>query len=169
MPEESEDEARSSYASWDQRPALGTRGMVLAVVVPVLVAAAGFGVVALVSRNADTTATTIKVPTSGWIPGQDAGDALIRGTLAVDEHRCVYLQGTQGRLWPIWPAGFRARLDNAGKVSLYDGGDDLVAREGQDVQAAGRYDPSEAWAGVSCRPTGDGEVAVVESEVTRLG
>jgi ABC-type Na+ efflux pump permease subunit len=164
MPEEE----RSSYARWEQRPALGTRGLVLAVVLPVLIAAGAFGVVALVSHGKEPAATAIKVPTSGWIPGQDGGDALIRGSVSVDEHRCVYLQSAEGRLWPVWPAGFRAYLDDAGDVSLYDGDDDLVAREGQDVQASGSYTSSAGFAGETCLPK-DGDVAVVQSEVTRLG
>lgn len=164
---EDQDE-RSSFARWDQRPALGTRGLVLAVVLPLLVAAAGFGVVSLVSRGTPTAATAIKVPTSEWIPGQDGGDDPIQGTLSVDERRCVYLQGPEGRLWPIWPAGFRARLDQDGQVSLYDGDDDLVARDGEAVQASGTYTPSAPYAGETCLPD-DGDVAVVQSEVSRLG
>jgi hypothetical protein len=169
MPEEmAEQEEASGYARWEQRPALGTRGLVLAVVVPVLIAAAGFGVVSLLARGSDTAETAIKVPTSGWIPGQAGGDAVIRGTLSVDEHRCVYLQGSEGLLWPVWPAGFRARLDEAGKVSLYDGKDHLVARDGQDVQASGSYTSAAGFAGETCLPS-EGEVAVVQSAVTRLG
>ena len=55
------------HAHWDQRPALGPRGMVLAVVIPVLIAAAGFGVVSLIARDSETAATAIKVPTGDWI------------------------------------------------------------------------------------------------------
>src|SRR5687767_2477424 len=100
----------SGYSRWDQQPALGRRGMVLAVVIPVLIAASAFGVVALVSRDSGSTATTVRVPTSGWIPGQGGNDALITGVLAIDDDRCVYLEGEEGRLWPVWPAGYRAKL-----------------------------------------------------------
>ena len=156
------------YTRWDQRPALGTRGLVLAVLVPVLLAAGGFGVVSLLSRGSDTAATAIRVPTSDWIPGQTGGTDLIRGTLSVDERHCVYLQAEEGRVWPVWPAGYRGRLDGAGHVSLYDGGDHLVARDGEGVQAKGIYTSPSSFTGETCLPS-DGEVAVVQSDVTRVG
>src|SRR4051812_4130419 len=75
----------SGYSRWDQQPALGRRGMVVAFLVPVLIAAAAFGVVALVSRDSGATPTNLRVPQSSWKPGQDGGDALIRGILSVDQ------------------------------------------------------------------------------------
>ncbi len=166
MPDEVETEP--GYAAWDQKPALGRRGMILAVVIPVLIAAAGFGVVSLVSEGSETAATAIKVPTGSWIAGQPTGSTTIQGTLSVDSRRCVYLEGTKGEVWPVWPAGFRARLDSAGKVSLYDGDDHLVARDGEAIQATGMFTSPAAYAGETCLPS-DGEVAVVQSEVTRPG
>lgn len=142
--------------------------MVLAVVIPVLIAAAAFGVVSWVSEGSDTAATAIKVPTGEWIPGQPSGSTAIRGTLAVDGRHCVYLKNPTGEIWPVWPAGFRARLDANGKVSLYDGKDHLVARDGEDIQATGTTTSPAAFAGETCLPSND-DVAVVESEVTRLG
>lgn len=155
------------YSRWDQQPALGRRGMVLAVVIPVLIAASAFGVVALVSRDSGSTATTIRVPTSGWIPGQDGATASIAGVLSIDDRRCVYLQADEGRLWPVWPAGFRAKLDGAGHVTLYDGGDNVVGRGGDELRAGGAYVSPAAYAGEPCVPD-DGEVAVVQSEVERV-
>lgn len=169
MPEAPEQEPLGSgYDRWDQRPALGTRGLVLAVVIPLLLAAAGFGVVAAISSGTDTATGSVRVPTSDWIPGQAGGSATITGTLALDDHDCVYLDGPGGQVWPVWPAGFRARLDSVGKVSLYDGRDHLVAREGEGIQAQGAVVPASTYAGRSCVPT-SGDVAVVRSEVNRLG
>lgn len=142
--------------------------MILAVVIPVLIAAAGFGVVSLVSHGSDTAATAIKVPTGEWIPGQPGGSTTIRGNLAVDGRHCVYLQNPAGEIWPVWPAGFRARLDANGKVSLYDGKDHLVARDGEGIQATGTMTSPAAYAGETCLPSND-DVAVVQSEVNRLG
>jgi hypothetical protein len=156
------------YAHWDQQPALGRRGMILAVVIPVLIAALGFGLVSLNARDSDTAATAIKVPTGDWIPGQPTGSTTIQGTLAVNAQRCVYLKNPSGELWPVWPAGFRARLDSTGKVSLYDGKDHLVARDGEGVQAKGIFTTPANFAGETCLPAND-EVAVVQSEVTRVG
>jgi hypothetical protein len=168
LPEQDAPETEAGYAHWDQKPALGRRGMILAVVIPVLIAAAGFGVVSLVSHGSDTAATAIKVPTGEWIPGQPGGTTSIQGTLAVDGRHCVYLQNPSGEIWPVWPAGFRARLDANGKVSLYDGKDHLVARDGEGVQATGTMTSPAAYAGETCLPSND-DVAVVQSEVTRLG
>ena len=170
MPDETgpETETEPTYARWDQTPALGRRGMVLAVVIPVLIAAAAFGVVSYVSRDSDTAATAIKVPTGDWIPGQASGSTSIQGTLEVDERRCVYLEGTKGKVWPVWPAGYRARLDSSGKVSLYDGKDHLVARDGEGIQASGIFTSPDSFAGETCLPSDD-QVAVVQSEVTRVG
>ena len=158
----------SGYSRWDQQPALGRRGMVLAVVIPVLIAAVGFGLVSLNARDSDTAATAIKVPTGDWIPGQPTGSTTIQGTLAVNAQHCVYLKNPSGELWPVWPAGFRARLDSTGKVSLYDGKDHLVARDGEGIQASGTTASPSAFAGETCLPSDD-EVAVVQSEVTRIG
>lgn len=168
MPDTPE-EPRSSFDRWEQRPALGRRGLVVMVGVVVLIAASAFGVVALVSRGSETQATAVKVPTSDWIPGQPGGSETISGTLAVDERRCTYLRADDGsQLWPIWPAGFYARIDGAGHLRLYDGSDRLVARDGEGVQASGIYATPDAFAGETCLPT-DGEVAVVQSDVTRVG
>ncbi|WP_028642678.1 hypothetical protein [Nocardioides sp. URHA0020] len=168
MPEHDAPETEAGFAHWDQKPALGRRGMILAVVVPVLIAAAAFGVVSLVSEGSETAATAIKVPTNSWIAGQPSGSTPIQGTLAVDSRRCVYLDGPDGEVWPVWPAGFRARLDSTGKVSLYDGADHLVARDGEGVRATGVLSSPTAFAGETCLPSDD-EVAVVQSEVTRVG
>ena len=168
MPDETETHPEHGYTRWDQTPALGRRGMILAVVIPVLIAAAAFGVVTLVSEGSETAATAIKVPTGEWIPGQPGGSTTIQGTLAVDARRCVYLQSPDGEVWPVWPAGYRARLDGSGHVSLYDGKDHLVARDGEGVRASGMFTSPDAFAGETCLPA-DGEVAVVQSEVTRLG
>jgi len=157
----------SGYSRWDQQPALGRRGMVLAVVIPVLVAAAAFGVVSLVSRDSGSTAISIKVPTSDWKPGQDGGSSLISGVLSIDRDRCVYLQATEGRLWPVWPAGYRGKLDEAGHVTLYDGGDNVVGRDGERLQATGTFGPPTVNAGEPCLPPNGGEVAMVQSAVTR--
>ena len=168
MPDETDPETEPGYARWDQTPALGRRGMVLAVVIPVLIAAVAFGVVAYVSRGSETAATAIKVPTGDWIPGQPTGSTSIQGTLSVNAQRCVFLKNPSGEIWPVWPAGFRARLDSEGKVSLYDGKDHLVARDGEGVQAKGMFTSPANFAGETCLPSDD-EVAVVQSEVTRLG
>ena len=158
----------SGYQRWDQPPALGRRGMILAVLIPVLVAMVGFGAVVLNARGSETTGTVIRLPQSEWIPGQGGDDALIQGVLSVDEDRCVYLASDDGRLWPVWPAGYRARLDGAGHVTVYDGGDKVVGRDGDELRAGGGYRPAGAYAGEPCVPTDGAEVAVIQSEVSQV-
>ena len=159
----------TGYDPRSAAPALSRRGYLLAAVLPVLIAAVAFGVVLTIDHTKETgAATTIRVPTSDWIPGQAAGGALIQGTLALDAQRCVYLDSTeQGRIWPVWPAGYTARVSGQDKVSLYDGKNDLVGRGGQRLQMSGGYTSPAGYAGEPCLPT-DGEVAVVQSEVTAL-
>ena len=158
----------SSHPSWDQKPALGRRGMVLAVLIPVLIAAAGFGAGVVIARGSETTGTVVRLPQSEWIPGQGGDQALIQGVLSVDENRCVYLGSTDGRLWPVWPAGYRAKLDEAGHVTLYDGSDKVVGRDGEELRAGGGYYPASRYVGEPCLPGDGAEVAVIQSEVTRV-
>ena len=150
-------------------PALSRRGYVLAAVVPVLIAAVAFGAILVVDHTKETgAATTVRVPTSEWIPGQPSGETLVQGVLAIDARRCVYLDTTeQGRIWPVWPAGYTARVGDDDSVSLYDGGNDLVARQGQRVQLNATVTSAAAYAGEPCLPA-DGQVAAVQSEVTAL-
>jgi hypothetical protein len=167
LPDEEQEE--SSYLRWEQSPVIGRRGLVLAVVVPILIAAAGFGVVSLVSEGSQTQATTTRVPTSSWKPGQASGTETIRGSVSIDSAKCVYLADVAGQqVWPVWPAGYYARIDAAGHVSLYDGGDHLVAREGETVQASGELTDPTPYAGQGCVPA-SGQVAVIQSAVTEVG
>ena len=68
----------------------------------------------------------------------------------------------------MWPAGYIARLGSDGKVSLYDGKNHLVARDGETIQATGTFTPSSAYVGEPCLPSTD-QVAAVQSDVTALG
>ncbi|MEP9361860.1 hypothetical protein ABLE68_02770 [Nocardioides sp. CN2-186] len=169
MPEQEPVEADSSFDRWSQPPVIGTRGLVLAVLVPVLLAAGAFGIVSWKSEGTETQATVIRVPTGDWIPGQAVGTETIRGALSVDSRQCVYLETEDAKeLWPVWPAGFIARLGSDGKVSLYDGKDHLVARDGETIQASGTFTSASAYVGEPCLPSDD-KVAAVQSEVTAVG
>jgi hypothetical protein len=162
-----------AYDRWSRPDALSKRGYVLAVVVPVLIAAAGFGVVSLVSAGDETArGVTVRLPVSGWAPGSSGGDALIQGTVRIDADHCVYLgteegaQGTADKVWPVWPAGFRATREG-GAVTIFDPDGHAVARSGDTVRMGGGYGPAGTFQGQPCLPD-DGEVAIVQSEVTVL-
>lgn len=153
------------YDRWSYPQALSRRGYVLAVLVPLLIAAVGFGAVVLLASDDSGEGTVVRVPTSDWLPGQPSGTTRIDGQLASDERHCVYVDTADGQeIWPVWPAGYTARVDDQGRVSIYDGGDRLVAREGQRLQATGTLASSSGYAGESCLPD-DGQVAIVQSEV----
>jgi hypothetical protein len=153
-----------AYDRWSRRQALSGRGYVLAVLIPLLIAAAGFGLVALLASGNDA-ASRVRVPTSDWIPGQPVGSTRIEGQLSSDSRHCVYLQGADGQqVWPVWPAGYYGELDSQGNVSLYDDKHQLVARSGQRVQASGASVSSAAYTGEACLPD-DHRVELVQSEV----
>ena len=146
----------------------------VAILIPVLIAAAGFGVVTLVSQGSDTiSGETVHLPVSGWAPDSTGGDtALIEGTIGVDAEKCVYLTTSQrggnepDKIWVVWPAGFHAVLDN-GRVTIYDTDNHKVAMDGDLVRMSGGTTPVSTYAGEPCLPDG-GDVAVAQSDVTVL-
>lgn len=164
-----EEQPQPAYDRWARRQALSTRGYVLAVLVPLLVAAGGFGVVSLVSAgDATASGTTVRLPLSGWEPGDGGDDASIQGVLKVDAEHCVYLESGQdgdqpGRVYVAWPAGFRATLD-AGRLALLDADGHEIAQDGDRVSTGGGYGPAGTFAGEPCLPD-SGEVWIVQSEV----
>ena len=154
------------YDRWSRPQALSRRGDVLALLVPLLVAAAAFGLVAVFASGDSGGASQVRVPTSDWIPGQAGGSTRIEGQLTSDAKHCVYLRTADGQdLWPVWPAGYTGRLDDQGNVSVYDGQDQLVAREGSRVLASGSPASAAGYTGEACLPD-DGKVVLVQSEVT---
>jgi hypothetical protein len=158
------------YDRWSRPQALSNRGYLLAVLVPVLIAAAAFGVVALVSAGDETgSGVTVRLPVSGWAPGSGGDSALIEGVLGVDADHCVFLTPTvrggnePNRVWPVWPEGYHARL-NGNRLSLYDQDDEVVAVDGDHVRMGGSAAPAGNFAAEPCLPH-SGTVAVVQSAV----
>ncbi len=161
-------EQEPSYDRWSRPDALSKRGYVLAILVPVLVAAAAFGVVSLIAAGDDAgSGTTVRLPVSGW--AGDAGDddgAPLQAVLAVDDERCVYLDTDRGEVVAAWPVGYHATLDH-NRLRLYDADDDEVAQDGDRVQVSGNYLPAGTFSTEPCVPD-SGEVFAVQSEVTVL-
>ena len=154
------------YDRWSRPDALGKRGYVLAILVPVLVAAAGFGIVSLVSAGDEGgSGTTVLLPVSGW--AGDAGDgAALEGVLTLDEDKCVHLDTGQGDVVPVWPAGYHATLDH-NRLQLFDAADDEVAQDGDRVRVGGGAVPAGTFSSEPCVPD-SGEVFAVQSDVTVL-
>ena len=164
------EERDQPYDRWSRRQALSNRGYLIMAAVPFVIAAIGFGVVSLVSSGDDAAGgTTVRLPVSGWTPGSGGYDALIQGVLRLDEEHCVYLEAGQdgadpGRVWPVWPAGFKALRDGE-RLTLLDGAGRVVAHDGDRVSMGGGYGPAGTFVGQPCLPE-SGEVAIVQSEVT---
>ena len=150
--------------------ALSNRGYAIAAVVPFVIAAIGFGIVALVSSGDGAgSGVTVRLPTSGWAPASGGGDALIQGVLRLDDDECVYLEAGQdgadpGKLWPVWPAGYQATREGD-RLTLLDTDGKEVAHDGDQVSMSGGFSPAGTFAGEPCVPA-SGEVAIVQSDVT---
>ncbi|MGB0099053.1 MAG: hypothetical protein WBP61_02105 [Nocardioides sp.] len=163
------DPSDEGYDRWSRPQALSRRGYVLAVLVPVLIAAVGFGVVSLVSAGDDApSGASVRLPVSGWAGGS-GDDALLVGVLSVDEDRCVYVESGQdgadpGRYVAVWPAGYHASLDGD-RLLLLDGSDREVAQDGDVVRLGGGYLPAGTFSSEPCVPE-SGEVFAVQSEVS---
>jgi hypothetical protein len=168
-----EQQEQPTYDRWSRPQALSNRGYVLAVLVPLLIAAAAFGVVSLVSAGDEVgSGVTVRLPLSGWAPDSGGDAAQIEGVLGVDSEHCVYLAplvrggGGPDKLWPVWPAGYHATLDH-NRLSLYDADNHVVATDGDHVRMSGGYAPAGNFASEPCLPS-SGNVAVVQSDVTVL-
>lgn len=159
-----------TYDRWSRPQALSNRGYLVALLVPVLVAALGFGVVSWVSAGDEApSGTTVRLPTSGWQEGDGGGGAQVEGILRVDDDQCAYLESGQdgaqpGRVYVVWPEGFRAKLDR-NRMTLYDAGGRAIAQDGDLVSATGGYAPAGSFTGQACLPE-SGRVATVQSDVT---
>jgi hypothetical protein len=159
-------EQEPAYDRWSRPDALSRRGYVLAVLVPVLVAAVGFGIVSLVSAGDEAgSGTTVRLPVSGWAGGGGDG-ALLEGVLEVDDDQCVYVQTEGGREYAVWPAGYRATLDH-NRLRLFDSHDDEVAQDGDRISVGGGSLPVGTFSTEPCLPD-SGDAFAVQSDVTVL-
>lgn len=163
-----EPEQQPEYDRWSRPDALSKRGYVLAILVPVLVAAAGFGLVSLVSAGDEGgSGTTVRLPVSGW--AGDAGDgdgAALEGVLALDDEKCVHLDTGQDEVVPVWPAGYHATLDH-NRLRLFDADDEEVAQDGDRIRVGGSSIPAGTFSAEQCVPD-SGDVFAVQSDVTVL-
>jgi hypothetical protein len=165
---EHEPERQPAYDRWSRRDALSRRGYVLAIVGPVLVAAAGFGVVSLVASGGDTASgTTVRIPEAAYGPAAAGGGDVIEGVLRLDDEHCVFLDGGGRTTVPVWPAGYRASREG-GALTIYDEDDHAVAHDGDLIRMTGTLAPAGNFTGEPCLPD-SGDVAVVQSDVVVEG
>lgn len=171
--DQGDEERDRPFDRWSRPQALSRRGYAIVAIVPFVIAAIGFGVVALVSSGDDAgSGTTVRLPISGWTPGGGGDDALIQGVLRLDDQYCVYLEAGQdgadpGKVWPVWPAGYQATREGE-RLTLLDADGNVIAHDGDQVSMGGGFGPAGSFAGEPCVPA-SGEVAIVQSEVTVLG
>lgn len=153
------------YDARTRPPALSRTGYILIGLVPILLAAIGIGILKLDFSDPNSGGTQLRVATSDWIPGQETGTSPIQGVLGINDQHCPFLTGQDGaRIWPVWPAGYRATL-TGDHYTLIDGKGNDVAHAGDTLAMTGDVRPASAYAGEPCLPK-DGEVAVVQSQVS---
>ena len=161
-----------AYDRWSRPDALSKRGYVLAVLIPVLIAACGFGVVSLVASDDNgLSGTTVRLPESGYAPTSAGDGALIQGVLRLDADHCVYLESGQagadpGRLVPVWPAGYKASREGE-RLTVYDAQGKVVAHDGDELRTSGGFTAARTFSGEPCLPE-TGDVAVIQSSVEVL-
>lgn len=110
----------------------------------------------------------LDLPTSDWKPGDPSLKAGIHGTLVLDADRCVVLaygSDPSQRDHVVWPAGFTAALDGTGSLVLRGPDGEVVAREGDRIDAGGGYGDGRAGTH-RCLPAGSEDIASIMSEVT---
>ena len=91
-------------------------------------------------------------------------EAIVGGTVGVDENLCVTLDG----LPTVWPKGFSAARDSSGRVTVRDAAGDPVAREGDSIRtdgglATGPSEGLECVAGLAKVVYVQGKIEVVKS------
>jgi hypothetical protein len=161
-----------AYDRWSRPDALSRRGYVLAVLIPLLVAACAFGVVSLVASDDDgLSGTTVRLPESGYAPSKAGAGAQIQGVLRLDNDHCVYLESGQdgadpGRLVAVWPAGYKASREGA-RLTIYDAQGGVVAHDGDEIRTSGGFAAVGTFSGEPCLPA-SGDVAVIQSSVEVL-
>lgn len=169
MTDQQADQAVGPDPSYGRR-ALSTRGYVAAVVVPVVIAAALFGLVVWNYDDADIEGSTAPLLVSSWQPGQDNGGEQVVGVLEKGDQDCPMLSSADGSLAVAWPAGYSARISAGGTLTIYDPGNDVAVRAGQEIRAIGSLVDAAGseYVGRPCAPEA-GQIAAIQSEVQVVG
>lgn len=120
-----------------------------------------------VEVTVSASAKSVDLPTNDWKSGEPGNQALLTGTLALDENRCVVLDDAPGGTWTYatWPAGYTAATDSNGQVILRDSDGDPVARSGDTVEMGGGFYPADKVDPHPCIPDGPRDIFSVQSEV----
>jgi hypothetical protein len=159
-------------------PEIGRRtltpfGYAVCVLVPILIAAAGFTFLHFMYDKEDLVdGTRLHILTSDWRLGDDSMDALATGKLILDDDRCVRLEGSDGtEVDLVWPADFEATVQRVGasdQLKVYDTDRNIAARGGDTVELGGGFSSADPYAGLACAPVSD-QVFLVQSKVVVRG
>ncbi|MCW2774986.1 MAG: hypothetical protein JWN91_3312 [Nocardioides sp.] len=158
-----------AYDRWSRPNALSRRGYVLAVLIPLVVAACAFGLVSLIASDDNgISGTTVRLPESGYAPTNAGDGAQIQGVLRLDSDHCVYLEAGQdgadpGRVVAVWPAGYKASREGE-RLTIYDAQGKVLAHDGDEIRTSGEFADAGTFAGEPCLPE-TGEVAVIQGSV----
>lgn len=150
------------------RHALSTRGYVIVGIVPILIAAALFGLVVWNYDDTDIQGESAPLLASSWRPGQPAGGEQVVGVLQADDEGCPVLASGDDTVAVAWPAGYSARVSPGGTLTVYDPDGGVVARVDQEIRATGELVDASSYVGKPCDPD-TGQVAAIQSEVQVVG
>jgi hypothetical protein len=151
-----------------QPPDIGRRtltplGYAVCVVVPFLIAAAGFTFLHFhYDKEQLVSGTRLHILTSDWTPDDPAMTALATGQLALGDDGCLRLGTTE----LVWPKDYEAtvqRVGSADQIKVYDPARDIVARSAQTIELGGGFADVGQYAGLACAPS-SGQVFLVQSE-----
>lgn len=110
----------------------------------------------------------IDLPTNGWEPDDPSPLARIGGVLTLSGDGCVVLASGSAPIdftYVVWPAGYTASISEAGALTLRGPGGEVVARQGDLLEASGGY-IDEPPSSHRCVPKGEEDIASVMSEVS---
>jgi hypothetical protein len=148
-------------------------GYAVCVVVPVLLAAAGFTYLHFhYDKEQLVRGDKLSILTSDWKPGDDAMTAQVTGQLLLGDDRCLRLESHDGsQVDLVWPDDYEAAVEQSTqgpRVSVYDPDRDVVARNSDTIQLGGGYADVGDHAGEPCAPR-SGQVFLVQSKVQVVG
>ena len=165
-------EARTPQPPDLTRRTLTPFGYAVCVVVPLLIAAAGFTILHFhYDKEQLVSGDRLPILTSDWRAGDPADRSLVTGELVLDDG-CLRLSTPDGATVDlVWPADYEATSERVGggdQLKVYDTDRYIAARSKQTLEIGGGYADASAYAGQPCAPA-SGEVFLVQSKPKVIG
>lgn len=127
-------------------PGMMARGLVATILVTVMAACAATPTVGITTPG---TSPVAAVPLRTMAPSSPEACPMARteGTLVRHQQSGAGLRDPAGAVWQvIWPTDYTAR-DEVGRITVYDGGGNLIAHEGDRVEIGGQDVGGGTWLG----------------------